>query len=154
MHGEYGCNPVAIDSPTNARCEKNWLHVKNHEFIYNWHPLTIGIIEDNKFKVTRKIETPPLFSLFRGSAVTEMNDHILALVHFCEYSKLRNYYHCFVKLEKDTYRVIGISLPFIFKNPGIEYCLSIHNSDCFATFNDANPSRLTIDFSAVEWVNV
>ena len=154
VHGEYGSNPIAIDSPTNARCEKNWLHVKDNEFIYNWHPLTIGRIIDNKFIITKQIKTPPLFSLFRGSAITEMDDYILALVHFCEYSMNRNYYHCFVKIDKDSYDVTEVSLPFIFKNVGIEYCLSMYKTDCFVTFNDSEPTRVNIDFSSIQWISL
>ena len=154
VHGEYGVSDNPIESPLNLKCEKNWLHVKNHEFIYNWYPLTLGIIENNKFKITKTIKTPPLFSLFRGSAITEFENNILALVHFCEYSNPRNYYHCFVKLHKDTYNVLEVSLPFVFKNTGIEYCISFYNRECFVTFNDSNPTRLTIDFSSVEWLSV
>jgi hypothetical protein len=154
VHGEYGISENLIESPVDSKCEKNWLHLKNHEFIYNWHPLRIGIIEDNIFKITKTIETPPLFSLFRGSAVVEYENSIVALVHFCEYSKSRNYYHCFVKLNKDTYQPIQVSLPFVFKNVGIEYCVSFHNTDFFVTFNDETPTRITINSSSIEWMSL
>jgi glycosyltransferase involved in cell wall biosynthesis len=158
VHGEYGKTEIGLDSPFNLHCEKNWLHVKHHEFIYSWHPLRIGVIEDNIFKITQTIETPPLFSLFRGSASPVVfNEELLVLVHFVEYSKPRKYYHCFVKLSQD-YKLIAVSLPFFFRENAIEYCISVVPVDdglaCFVTLNDSDPHAVLINYSDLEWINV
>ena len=157
VHGRYGEDPVLINSPTNSRCEKNWLHVPNTDkFIYNWYPLQIGSINESEFIITKKIDTPKLFKLFRGSALVEHNAKILTLVHLCEYSKIRYYYHCFVEVESDTFNVIRVSNLFQFKGLGIEYCLSMRSLDsntveCYTSFCDTDLHKIQIDLNSIEW---
>lgn len=161
VHGEYGKNPTAIESPTNSNCEKNWLNIPGtDEFIYSWNPLRIGKIQDNKFIFSKETTTPPLFKTFRGSASpVEVNGKWLVLVHLCEYSELRRYYHCFVELEKQTYKLLAVSLPFTFKSQGIEYCLSTHLKDqqtieCFVSFMDSDPHKVEIDIKDLKWIKI
>ena len=158
VHGTYGGDPVAINSPTNSNCEKNWLHIPNtDQFIYNWYPLKIGSINGSEFTITTKIDTPKLFNLFRGSALVKHNEKLLALVHLCEYSKLRHYYHCFVELNPSTFNVVRISIPFQFKGPGIEYCLSMRSLDskivdCYTSFFDDDLHKIQVDLVSLEWI--
>jgi glycosyltransferase involved in cell wall biosynthesis len=158
VHGEYGKDPIGIESPTNSDCEKNWLNVPGtDEFIYSWSPLRVGKIRGNKLLFFKEIPTPPLFKTFRGSASPlEIDGKLVALVHFCEYSKKRNYYHCFVELEKQTYKPLGISFPFTFRGNGIEYCLSMRIKDsciieCFVSFMDSNPHKVEINTKNLRW---
>ena len=166
VHGEYDLetksykNYQGIQSPTNSECEKNWTNVPGtDDFIYSWNPLRIGRIKENKFIVTSESKTPPLFSLFRGSASPiEVNGKWFVLVHFVEYCQPRKYYHCFVELEKETYKVLKVSLPFVFQNIGIEYCISVRliedTLEYFVSFTDTNPSTVKSRLSDLEWINI
>jgi len=169
VHGEYDIssqsykNYIGIESPFNADCEKNWTNIPNtNEFIYSWNPLRIGKIQDNKFIITKEIlDLPPLFNALRGSAAPiEINGNWWVLVHFVEYCQPRNYYHCFVILEKNTYTPLKISLPFVFDKIGIEFCISgrfIKESlelEYYATYWDANPSKFTLKLNSIEWIDI
>jgi glycosyltransferase involved in cell wall biosynthesis len=149
-------NVRSIKSPTNSSCEKNWLRIPDSDnFIYGWNPLRIL---NNKFEIIKTVDTPPLFSLFRGSAPPiEWNDVWLTMVHFVEYSNPRKYYHCFVELCK-SYNVLRVSLPFFFKSNTIEYCISTtklgDNITCYVTSNDSNPSEFVIKYSDIEFKNI
>ena len=149
-----------VESPTNSPCEKNWTHIPNTDLtIYSWSPYRVGRIEGNHFKVVTEVQTPPLFSLFRGSASPiQIGNDLIALVHFVQYCTPRNYYHCFVKLDSSTYIPTAISLPFVFEKPQIEFSTSMRlvesTIECFTSFFDANPSRVSIPLSAIEWIKV
>jgi glycosyltransferase involved in cell wall biosynthesis len=142
-----------LESPAGRSCEKNWLPVGDTgNMIYDWHPLRI--LGPNA--CVRP--TPPMFSLFRGSAPpVKHGDGWIALVHFVHYSKPRKYYHCFVALNKD-FVPLRISLPFVFRTPSIEYCVSFRivnqYAECYVSFMDSQPSRALIPLSSVEWVSV
>jgi tetratricopeptide (TPR) repeat protein len=159
LDGTYS-NYKVIDSPTNSVCEKNWVNIpETDEFIYGWNPLRIGKIRNNKCYFIKQHSVPALFSLFRGSSPPIKWEHDwLVLVHFVEYSSPRKYYHCFVRLTKD-YQPISVSLPFCFKSSAIEYCISVVNVDnslidCFVSFNDSNPHKVSIAFKELEWINL
>ena len=154
-NGEYE-NTSVLKSPKNLDCEKNWLPIKDTNLmIYGWYPYCLIDTESN---ITLTIPTPPLFSLFRGSAPPVKftdNTHI-CLVHFVEYTKIRNYYHCFVELDQN-YKPIKLSLPFVFNSVSIEYCLSIRKVDdvieCFPGFMESDPHKVRINISTLEWLS-
>ena len=152
-------NVRGIISPTNSGCEKNWVHVPNTDhFIYSWSPLRVGKICDNKFYFFKEYQTPPIFSHLRGSAPPiEYDGNWLTLVHFVEYSTPRKYYHCFVKLSKD-YTLIGVSLPFFFRENTIEYCVSVIEKNgglsCFTSLNDCDPHEIVIQYADLEWLSI
>ena len=167
VHGEYNLdlktfdNCEGIQSPTNSNCEKNWINVPGtDDFIYSWCPLRVGKIRGNKILFHKEIETPPLFKTFRGSAQPiEINGKLVTLVHLVEYCTPRNYYHCFVELEKETYKVLGVSLPFNFKGLGIEYCLSArlnkeNKIECYVSFFDANLHKIEINQNDLKWIEI
>lgn len=150
-------NIKGVTSPTNSGCEKNWVNVpETGEFIYNWRPLTIL---NDKFEIIKKVNTPPLFSLFRGStSPVEYQDKWLVMVHFVEYCTPRKYYHCFVELEKETYNPLRVSLPFFFKINSIEYCISKFmdgdNIRCFVSIFDSDPHEFIVKYKDLEWINL
>jgi hypothetical protein len=164
VHGEYDLetksykNYEGVQSPFNSDCEKNWVNIpETDDFIYSWSPLRIGKIRNNKFLCFKEISTPSLFSLFRGSApAIEVDEKWLVLVHFVEYCQPRKYYHCFVELEKETYNVLRVSLPFVFQNIGIEYCISVRliqdSLEFFVSFTDTNPSIVQSKLSDLQWI--
>ena len=166
VHGEYDLetnsykNYQGIQSPTNSDCEKNWVNIPGtDDFIYSWNPLRIGRIKENRFIFTFESNTPPLFSLFRGSASPiEVSEKWLVLVHFVEYCQPRKYYHCFVELEKETYKVLKVSLPFVFQSIGIEYCISgrlIEDTlEYYFSSWDKNSSKIEFKVSEIEWITL
>lgn len=142
-----------LKSPFNKPCEKNWLPVPGtSHMIYDWYPLRV--FADNV--VVHK--TPPLFSMFRGSAPPiRVHNSWWVLVHFVEYSKPRSYYHCFVVLD-DDYKPLRVSIPFVFNSVSIEYCVSVRLRGeelvCYTSFMDKDPAEVTIGMSELQWASV
>lgn len=165
VHGEYDIDKgllrhiKGIKSPYN-QVEKNWLNIAGtDDFVYSWHPLRIGKIRDDKIIFFKTIDTPRYFSLFRGSSPgISIDDQLYFLVHIVEYSKQRKYYHMFVKIEKDTYKILGTSLPFYFQRNEIEYCLSTRWNDeqkyieCYVSLNDRDPCKICIRLDDINWL--
>lgn len=154
-------NISIIQSPTSSECEKNWIFVpetallsceaaKNKmNFIYEWHPFKIGAINNNKLDIHTIYNTPSFFSRFRGSSnICEYNGYLWCVTHFVQYYTPRKYIHSVVLFNCETMKPIIYSLPFVFKNYAIEYCLGFHISDGKACFifsqNDNKPGFITI----------
>jgi glycosyltransferase involved in cell wall biosynthesis len=167
LEGEYDVDAKAfkecrtIHSPFNRKFEKNWLPIPQTDlFLYDWHPLRIGTIVDGKMTFPIVVETPPLFELFRGSTPPRMREGKLwTMVHMAEYSNPRKYYHLFVEMDAVTYKPLRVSLPFVFKSVGIEYCISMRfindgMIECYSTFTDSTPSKVKIDVKDIEWIDV
>jgi tetratricopeptide (TPR) repeat protein len=161
LHGTYSLQGsysdcVILPSPKGAMCEKNWLAVAGtNTFIYEWYPFTLLNRTGDVISTT---PTPPMFSLFRGSAPPiRMGAKWWALVHIVDYDTIRKYYHCLVELSVDM-RPLQITLPFIFVASGIEYCLSMRNSGstlyCYAGINETDVSEFAIPHSEFTWVSL
>jgi glycosyltransferase involved in cell wall biosynthesis len=144
---------TVLPSPENRSCEKNWLPVADTgNILYDWHPLRV--LGPNACTHS----TPPLFSLFRGSAPPVRNGRDWwVLVHFVHYSKPRKYYHCIVVLD-ETFKPRRFSYPFVFRSASIEYCVSMRLRpsalECYVSFQDKDASRATIPLEALEWISV
>lgn len=142
-----------LKSPENRYCEKNWLPIEESgNFIYDWFPFRI--IGPNP----KIVSTPPIFSLFRGSAPPiRVDNEWWVLVHIAHYSKPRKYYHCLVVLN-DVYTPIRFSLPFVFKSIGIEYCISFRSIgetlECYTSTFDSNPAKIIIQKSRLYWISI
>ena len=147
-----------IEPPTNTDCEKNWIPIvyeNQNAFIYGWHPLKIGVInENNKLNIIKEISTPKFFSNFRGSSPPEYyKDSYYMIVHGVKYEpeRKRKYYHCLVVLNPQTLEVIKYSVPFYFNEFTIEYNLGITIIDDYMkiifSHRDRNPQILTIDMN-------
>ena len=165
--GEYNVDKLimnninVIEPPKPSDCEKNWIYVPNKSltspsannkmnFIYGWHPLEIGAVnENNKLEIHTSFNTPPFFSRFRGSSnICEYDGRLWALTHFVRYTTPRVYYHSLVAFNPDTMKPEIYSLPFTFRKLAIEYCLSIqiHDGKIIFVFsqNDNDPGMITI----------
>lgn len=164
LRGKYGKDTgtysecVLLPSPLNRDCEKNWLSMEGtSNMVYDWHPLRI-VDKHGDVMVTHS--TPEWFQLLRGSAPGKVyKGDLWILTHIVEYSKPRKYYHCFVKLEKDTYKPIAVSLPFVFKSPSIEYCVcftmsSVGQIRFYVSFNDSDSSVVTSSVGDIEFVSI
>lgn len=149
-----------LESPFGQQCEKNWLGVSGtDDMIYGWYPLRIGTIEGNQLKIHTEHPTPKFFSKLRGSAPPlRIGDELWTLVHLVEYSSPRKYYHLFVVLDAKTYSVRRMSLPFVFRNATVEYCLGVvlteRGFECVYSSMDDNPERLAIESKNLHWVDL
>ena len=151
-------NCVIMKSPYENPCEKNWLPINGTDkIIYNWYPLQIGTVNEEQLEIDTIYKTPPMFSMFRGSASPFLfNNNLWTLVHFVKYDKPRKYYHCFVALDAETYRPRSVSLPFVFKSPSVEYCISARlvgqTIRCNVTFMDSDPSVVNIPINSITMI--
>ena len=125
-YGEYNINDgiltkTILQSPNERTCEKNWVLFNTTDTlycIYEWYPLTIGILNDNQFQTTKIIETSPLFKLVRGSSCgynIPNENEIWFVCHIISYEKERHYMHLIVILDSNTFEVKSISQPFNLK---------------------------------------
>ena len=139
-YGNYDINKNIIEgkdivcSFNQSYCEKNWIFVnyKNEtHIIYNWYPLTIGKIEDNKLIKIETKKMPLIFKHLRGSSSEftyfneeNNNKEIWFVVHLVSYESPRVYYHVIVIFDENL-NLQKYSAPFKFGDSPIEYCLSI-----------------------------
>jgi len=159
-----------IQPPRPSDCEKNWIAVPEAalqgsakgkmNFIYGWHPLEIGAVnEENKLEIHTTYETPAFFGRFRGSSTLwEYQGKLWSVVHFVRYSTPRVYYHCLVQFHRDTMKPEMYSLPFCFRKLAIEYCLGLVIQDgqvCFIfSQNDTDPGLIHVPISNLRFVSI
>jgi len=153
-------NCKVLEPPTDTDCEKNWLPVPGtSSVIYAWHPFQVGVVKDSKLEIRAMHPTPWFFKHLRGSAVPiRMGQELWVLTHYVEYTQPRKYYHCIVVLDGEDYKPLRMSLPFVFRAIGVEYCLGWKAEGDSLTFAfsswDDNPCLTTAPFSRFEWMNV
>jgi len=153
-------NSLVIQSPFHSDCEKNWIPVNGtDDILYSWNPLRVGHLEGNQLKIDKEIQTPWFFQHLRGSAVPiQIENELWCLVHYVKYSTPRKYFHCIVVLDPKTYLPKRLSLPFVFRKQGIEYCLSMTLQKkeiefIFSSWDD-NPMMTRVDVGVFEWIQV
>ena len=118
-----------IHPPQDTWCEKNWVPLPGGKlFVYKWAPMEIGeITAENQFRIIHRHEDTvniPLFSKMKGSApFIELDGELIGVIHFSEETKPRHYFHIMVALDKETFKPIRYSEPFVFENIGIEFCI-------------------------------
>ena len=149
-----------LDSPTNQPCEKNWLGVSDtNDMIYRWFPLEVGSAVENRLQIHTSHNTPIFFERMRGSAPPiHIDSELWVMTHMVEYSVPRKYYHMFVILDPKTYKPNRMSLPFVFEEATVEYCLGIivgdNGIECVYSSMDDNPKVTTIPFNRLHWVSL
>jgi len=142
--GEYDINNFCyknvkiIQPPISTGCEKNWIPIsfQKHEelFIYKWSPFQIGKIDENNCLEIIKsynIKSPD-FHRIRGSSIFIENgehDNLIGVVHFCEETTPRQYYHMLVIIDKTLQLPSHYSEPFCFQHHGIEFCIGFTIKD-------------------------
>jgi hypothetical protein len=76
------------------------------------------------------------------------------ITHGVKYTTPRKYYHQFVVLEKETYKLIKYTVPFYFNNYKIEYCvgLLIENNEAVILFsqNDKDVCLLRTEINKLD----
>jgi hypothetical protein len=154
-------NSKIIQPPTNTSCEKNWVPIikdGNECFIYTWSPFQIGKInhETNTLEIVESHNiSSPDFNRIRGSTIFIDYDekYKIGVVHFCEETCPRQYYHLLVVLDKNTLRPISYSDPFCFQHYGVEFCIGFTMTDDNYVFwvskKDNDTVMVSIDFSEI-----
>lgn len=121
------------------RIEKNWvLFTSNNEtyIIYQWHPLKIYKLDNNKqdvfnfemgyenMSLITTLETPEYFNDVRGSTNgVKVKDEIWFLSHIVSYEENRYYYHMFIVLDEKTFAIKRATRMFTFDGNRVEYTL-------------------------------
>jgi glycosyltransferase involved in cell wall biosynthesis len=157
--GEYKDykNCKVLKSPYGKSCEKNWLPIEEtSNFIYDWHPFRL--YDTNTEEICKRVDTPSIFSLFRGSAPPiKIGDEWWCVVHMVDTSNTgRIYYHCLVVLSAE-FEPLRFSQPFIFKDHGIEYCISFlkqRELRFYVSHNDSSPAYYEVGLENFRWFNV
>ena len=162
-HINFKMNNIStIQPPRPSECEKNWIFIPGKDkmnFIYGWHPLQIGEINNEKLEIHTTFHTPPIFSRFRGSSnICEYNRKYWSVVHFVKYSTPRVYYHSLVQFDRDTMKPEIYAMPFVFRKHAIEYCLGLNIKDGIVCFvfsqNDNEPGFITIPIKNLRFVTI
>ncbi len=177
IHIEYGkinlekgeSESCLLNIENKNKVEKNWVLFKKDNknyIVYNWFPLTICSFDETLFDeklstydvdVCEKIETSHLFKLVRGSTNgIVIGNKIWFIVHIVSYESKRHYYHMFVTLDLDTFKINQYSSLFTFDKNRIEYSLGfiyIEKEDKFLvgySKNDNEPDYMFIKKSDIE----
>lgn len=121
---------VLLNIHDQRAVEKNWVMFSkdgvNLSFVYNWYPMVLGKVNENKFEKTHTIETPFIFKHFRGSTHgIVIEDEIWFLCHVVSYEERRYYYHAMVMLDKQTLAFKNYTTLFTFRKEKVEYCLGM-----------------------------
>lgn len=145
-----------VDKKDRQPVEKNWVLFENAKkevyAIYKWYPLTIGIIFDENpqlidydddngtknwltFQTKHEIITPTFFQFVRGSTNGIWVDgEIWFVVHLVCNDERRYYYHMFVTMDPESYRINRYTRLFTMEGKNIEYSLGLiydKSIDCF-----------------------
>ena len=149
-----------IESPTKAGCEKNWIPISGTDsIVYRWSPFEVGHLDGSRLVIDTSHTTPWFFQHLRGSAspIRVRND-LLFLVHYVEYTQPRKYYHCFVSVSATDFKPRRVSLPFVFAEKGIEYCIGVSlvglGLECLVSSWDDNPRIITIPLTGLQWISL
>jgi len=160
--GEDGKTSVVteIPSPTEARCEKNWLPFRFHDkpaFFYGYDPITVV---DSAGAIVYQRYSPYNCSSFRGSAgPVPYEGGYLVVIHECGFfDGYRKYFHRFVKYD-DCFGFVDISRPFFFDHLGVEFCsgMGIANDKLYlgCGIEDSEAKIVIVSPSVVDsmWMN-
>jgi len=110
--------------------EKNWVMFEDErndlKVIHSWYPLKIGSYHKQasscELSIEKEINTPRFFTEVRGSTNgINIDNEIWFIVHAVSYESRRHYYHMFVVLDPDTYKLKRHSKMFTFENKKVEY---------------------------------
>lgn len=159
--------------PTQYRAnevQKNWVPFLERDklcAIYSHQPLVILQLnpDTGEEKVLIEKRHPKWeLSQIRGSAIPVRlpNNDWLVLVHECVQKDTRKYYHRFMRYSA-SWDLLGVSLPFFFKNLFVEFSLSIHVQGqpkeapnwpvtIFYSTRDNSTEMIQVNFGSIPWI--
>ena len=180
-HGEIvGDKTVSgfIIKPQSRKIEKNWvLFTSDHKtkIVYDWSPLTIGdLVQINDmetggdnpsfgektlpawmFRPDVEYEMPAVFKHIRGSTNgVQIGDEIWFLCHLVSYEDRRYYYHMFVMLDAETYKLKRYTCLFTFDGEKVEYSLGfiVRNKNLLIGYSrmDREPDYVEVAISEID----
>ena len=125
--GDTYTNVTVLEPPSWTGCEKNWIPLGDNQFIYQWHPLQIGIPKNGTLEIVLEWPTPSVFQGIRGSTTFHPfgSEELIGVVHSSVEGSPRHYYHRLVVLDAVTYKPLRYTPPFVFGRVGIEFCLGM-----------------------------
>lgn len=157
-------NLAVLKSPQGSETqrEKNWTPIGGNRFIYKWHPLQIGEIQQDEpspqLQIVKEIDTPAEWKAFRGSApVVTYRESYWVLIHEV-YKKSAtsgevSYVHRLITFSPE-WTPLQVSDPFYFDIFNIEYCLSmLIESDTFifsVSKMDATPFIVKVPYEQIK----
>jgi len=139
-------NSTLVYKDGSKNVEKNWVlfnTITNRvKVIYKWFPLTIGEYLYNEtydnpstFFTTNTLQMPVIFKYVRGSTNgVIIGNEIWFITHLVNDETQRHYYHMFVVLDIETYKLKRYSIPFTFEKKNIEYTLGFIFNENTQTF--------------------
>ena len=131
LYGKYNLEKHQLEStfcihpPEETTCEKNWTWLPPSFFIYQWYPLQIGTIKNQKLEIQHILPTPSLFEGMRGSTpCLRWKNLFWTITHKVLFKNgKRTYIHFLVVLSSNDFSLVGVSQPFVFEDNQIEYCV-------------------------------
>lgn len=126
-----------IHSPTHRQVEKNWCmfeHRHNDDnrdirFVYQWSPLEIGRIEDDRLVIVHQKNYGLWFmSRIKGSSTGVFDAQtqcLWFLVHFHSDDVPRQYYHMIIQMDPNDYEIVRMSRPFLFEDTTIQFGMGL-----------------------------
>jgi hypothetical protein len=120
-------NITVLEPPSWTGCEKNWIPLSSNRFIYQWHPMRIGVPENGVLRIVQEWPTPATFEGIRGSTIFHPfgSNELIGVVHSSIEGSPRHYYHRLVVLDSATFRPLRFTAPFVFGRIGIEFCIGL-----------------------------
>jgi len=164
---------VPLMAGFELKCEKNWLPFIDDGDIYIIYAMgpfqlykldqVTGVVTEVKrsaigegltYCSPNPSSSDPYINDFRGSANPIFyKNHWLTTIHQVYHSQLRKYFHRFVAFDKD-FTTIKFSLPFYFEKVGIEFNLSMCESDegMLLTYShgDVTSSIAIVDYRVID----
>ena len=132
-------------------CEK-WCQIED-KYIYQWYPLQIGSIQDKPLEITYTCDTPKFFKHYISSTDAFEYQNQYWIVTQGSMDENHKIYFQIVILDKN-YDLIRYTIPFYFKQLGIEYCLGfmiLGDSAYFTpSVNDSKPILVKISLDKLE----
>lgn len=147
-----------IKSPFNEH-EKNWAPFGDGQWVYSWHPLRIGKIEEDTFVITDERKMSPFFKKIRGSSMgCNYEDEIWFIVHTVSFENTgRRYMHCLVIMDS-CMNVKKISHVFNFEMKPVEYVLGliVRKDDIIISYSvsDSSSNILIVPKKNIKYLNL
>jgi len=153
-------NITVLEPPSRTNCEKNWIPLGANQFIYQWHPLQIGIPESGHLKIVQEWPTPPVFHNIRGSTIFHPfhSQELIGVVHSSVEGSPRHYYHRLVVLDAVSYKPLRYTPPFVLGRVGIEFCIGMSVAGDRGRFwysqHDRDPIWVSVPMSTFHFIHI
>lgn len=157
--------PNVSVSATINNSDKKWIPFGSNEFIYSWHPFTIGHIDSQidshsdktQFVITHSQQTPLFFKNVHGSTnVVKYLNALYCIVHIIYNNTAQQVYnHLVIRINELTKCIEAYTDPFYFFQNSIEQTsyLEIKNDVMYTIVSRTNmdPTLVSIDVAELRF---